>query len=223
MGSGSSSPKQNSGSAKDLDSAKDNGEPPVIVKVLTPLEITRKIHTAIRWNKDFDNIKELLEPEGACDFVDPQNGNAAIHIAAQNGHTNVVELLLQKKCNMNAKNLKGNTALHMAIGYDYYETAKFLIDAGADMNATNDSDFPASAGLEGDKSLAGAAVVSASTIDQFVSALDQLKRTLPRGIKKEIFMKVGLRLKKQFKDEWDNKRMQESFTALLHDWEPEPN
>jgi len=197
-------------------------EPPVVIKVLTPLEITRKLHTAIRWNKDFEDIKELLEPPGAADFTDPQNGNAPIHIAAQNGHNNVVELLLQKKCNINAQNLKGNTPLHMSIGYDYYDAAKLIIDAGADVNITNTAGFAGITGLEGDKSLAGAQVVSANTVQEFSDALKELRNQIPRGIKKEIFMKLGLKLKKTNTSDWNAKGLQAEFTSLLHNWEPEP-
>lgn len=200
----------------------ENVEPPVVIKVLTPLEITRKLHTAIRWNKDYEDITELLEPEGAADFIDPQNGNAPIHIAAQNGHTNVVELLFKKNCNINAKNLKGNTALHMAIGYDYYDAAKLLVDNGADIGILNDSGFAAIDGLEGDKSLAGAQMVSANTVEEFEAALVNLKQQIPRGIKKEIFMKIGLKIKKANAEAWVARDLQNKFTSLLHDWEPEP-
>ena len=41
--------------------------------------------------------------------------NAAIHLAAQNGFTGVVETLLKaKKINVNFKDLHANTALHLA-------------------------------------------------------------------------------------------------------------
>jgi ankyrin repeat protein len=207
--------------AKEPEEVKEE-EPPVVIKVLTPLEITRKLHTAIRWNKDFDDIKDLLEPEGACDFVDPQNGNAPIHIAAQNGHSNVVEILLEKKCNINAQNLKGNTALHMAIGYDYYDAAVLLLQGGIDAEMKNCAGFAGSTGLEGDKSLAAAQVVCANDAGEFSAALVSLKKQLPRGMKKEMFMKLGLKMKKANPAAWNEKGLQAEFTSLLHNWEPEP-
>ena len=193
MGCGNSAPVAAKGEEKPE-------EPAVVVKVLTPLEITRKIHTAIRWNKNFEEIQELLEPEGAVD---------------------IVELLIKKKCNINASNMKGNTALHMAIGYDYYAAAKVLLANGADNNATNVAQFPASKGLEGDKSMAGAAIVCAATVDEFMDALKLIKDTLPRGMTKETFIKTGLRMKKAHPDLWVSNKVQAEFTALLHNWEPE--
>jgi ankyrin repeat protein len=65
------------------------------------------------------------------------NGNRPIHIAAQNGHTDVVRLLVNKKCLLNEMNMKGNTAIHMAVGYDYYDAAKLIIDAGGDPRILN--------------------------------------------------------------------------------------
>ena len=65
------------------------------------------------------------------------NGNRPLHIAAQNGHTDIVRLLVNKKCRLNETNQKGNTAIHMAIGYDYYDAAKLIIDAGGDPKILN--------------------------------------------------------------------------------------
>lgn len=65
------------------------------------------------------------------------NGNRPLHIAAQNGHTDIVQLLIKKKCSLNEKNAKGNTAIHMAVGYDYYDAAKLIIDAGGDPSIEN--------------------------------------------------------------------------------------
>lgn len=193
----------------------------IIEKELTPLEKTRKLHTSIRWNKNENEIEALLEIEGSTEFVDPQNGNRPIHIAAQNGHVDIVKTLLKKGCDINSINLKGNTALHMAIGYDYYETAKLLIDSGANVDILNSSNFPASKGLEGDKSLATAAITAAITIDEYIFGLNMMKNQFPRGITKELFIKIGLKMKKSNTDEWNKKNVQDEFTTLLHNWDSE--
>ena len=108
------------------------------------------IHSAIRWQKP--NIADLLTHPGTVDCLDEQTGNVPIHIAAQNGYTDVVRLLIEKQANVNAKNKKGNTALHMAMAYDYFESVDLLLAAGADPTIANEGGFTADTGLEGDKS-----------------------------------------------------------------------
>ncbi|KAJ1417580.1 ankyrin repeat-containing domain protein, partial [Ochromonadaceae sp. CCMP2298] len=68
---------------------------------------------------------------------DAGNGNQPIHIAAQNGHFEALQLLISKRADANAKNLKGNTPIHMSVGYDYFECAMLLIEAGGKPMATN--------------------------------------------------------------------------------------
>lgn len=73
-----------------------------------------KLHSLIRWNKKPKQMRELLlQKPTLVDFHDPRNGNTAIHIAAQNGHLDVVTLLIESGADLNAKNSKGNTALHV--------------------------------------------------------------------------------------------------------------
>lgn len=80
----------------------------------------------------------------------------------------------------------------MAVGYDYYEAAKLIIDAGGDPGIVNIAGwdnlgrnvpyssftsisylgFPACKGLEGDKSLGIAALISAQTSEEALNALN---------------------------------------------------
>ena len=189
------------------------------MKDLSPLEVARKVHGSVRWNKDPNEVNELLSEPEQIDAIDPQNGNSPIHIAAQNGHVDIVKLLIERKCNINLQNLKGNTALHMAIGYDYYECAMVLLANGADGSIVNVAGFPAIRGLEGDKSLAGNAVTSANTFKEFQDALALIKTSHPRGMAKDLYVKVGLRLKKAYPEEWKSSNIQELFTTILQNWE----
>ena len=61
--------------------------------------------------------------------------------------------------------------MHMAMAYDYYEVVYALIDRGADVTVTNDAGFPASRGLEGDKSLALLAMVAAKDEAAVIAAM----------------------------------------------------
>ena len=72
---------------------------------------------------------------------DPVNGNAAIHIAAQNGHLDLVRKLIGVGAAVNAQNNKGLTALHMSVEYDFYFVCRFLLDSGADSDILNEARY----------------------------------------------------------------------------------
>lgn len=188
-------------------------------RTVNNLDEIRKFHGLIRWNKNQEEINAYLIVPEAINCVDTQNGNCPIHIAAQNGHLNLIKKLVDKKASLNVGNKKGNTALHMAIGYDYYWSAKLLLDSGADPNAKNAMGACAINGLENDRSLAGAAVVAATNITEYLDALNMLKTTLPRGIKKETYIKCGLKMKKENSNEWKSKDVQALFSEILNDFD----
>jgi len=145
----------------------------------------------------------LMSSAEALNCVDPNNGNRPIHIAAQNGHSDIVKFLIEKKADLNAKNAKGNTGIHMAIGYDYFETAQILIAAGADVNLTNDMGFPASLGLEGDKAMGIAALVCATNAAELDDALNRCESDID-SLNKVNFVSAGLKAKKTVAGGWSN-------------------
>jgi Ankyrin repeats (3 copies) len=168
------------------------------------------IQSAVRWNRDPNLVRSMLATGSeVANLGDPKTGNSPLHVAAQNGHHELVKMLLEYKSVVNSQNLKGNTSLHMAVGYDYYECVKLLLDSGADINLTNSADSPAHAGLEGDKSIGFAALVGAKTKADADQAFAMLKET-PGKLSKADFVKTGLRLKKEIPD-WP----QDSFKDVL--------
>jgi ankyrin repeat protein len=62
-------------------------------------------------------------------------GKTALTAAAENGMTKVVEFLLAKGANVNARDQYGETPLLRAADDDHADTAKVLIANGADVNA----------------------------------------------------------------------------------------
>ncbi len=82
-----------------------------------------------------------------------EKGNSnetALHIAAQEGHFEIVEFLVDtKKAIIDIKNDSGRTPLHLAIRYaakndnKNLKTINFLLEKGADINAITDSGFTA--------------------------------------------------------------------------------
>lgn len=161
----------------------------------------KPIHSAIRWNKPISEIEQLLSSSAAVNCVDASNGNRPIHIAAQNGHEDIIKLLIAKDVELNAKNAKGNTGIHMAVGYDYYTVAKLLIAAGADETLTNDLDIPSNLGLEGDKAMGIAALVCAESSDDVDEALNLCEDKIEK-LNKINFVSAGLKAKKVLGTAW---------------------
>jgi len=62
-------------------------------------------------------------------------GGATIIIwASQNGHTDIVHLLLDRGADVNAMGMYGNYALYVATKGNYIDTIRLLVDRGADIN-----------------------------------------------------------------------------------------
>ncbi len=161
----------------------------------------KPIHSAVRWNKPVEEVEILLSSPAAVNCPDTSNGNCPIHIAAQNGHDEMIKLLIAKGADLNMKNGKGNTGIHMAIGYDYFNVAKLLIAAGADENLQNDLGFPSYLGLEGDKAMGIAALVCAQTAADVDEAFKLCEERLER-LNRINFVTAGLKAKKNIGELW---------------------
>lgn len=162
----------------------------------------KPIHSAVRWNsKPIEEIEQLLNSPEAVNCVDTDNGNRPIHIAAQNGHLNVIELLIRKNAELDVLNGKGNTAYHMALGYDYYDVAMALSNAGARTDIVNEAGSPGYRGLEGDKTLGIAAFISATSTEQVEHAFRLCEGKLDE-VDKVQFIQAGLKQKKALGAAW---------------------
>jgi ankyrin repeat protein len=67
------------------------------------------------------------------DSPDPQTGCNALHFAAQNGHLEVVQLLLEKGYNINALNHDCETPALVAARFNHLSVFKLLYEQGADI------------------------------------------------------------------------------------------
>uniref|UniRef100_A0AAY5ETN1 Ankyrin 2 n=1 Tax=Electrophorus electricus TaxID=8005 RepID=A0AAY5ETN1_ELEEL len=70
-----------------------------------------------------------------------QNGLNALHLAAKEGHMDLVQELLDRGATVDAATKKGNTALHIASLAGQGEVVKVLIKRGADINAQSQNGF----------------------------------------------------------------------------------
>ncbi len=91
------------------------------------------------------NEVEVLGSIASSDFFEKlacvdENGNSLLHMAAANGHTASIQVLMT--CTaviklLNSQNSEGNTPLHWAALNGQSEAVKVLLGAGADMTLEN--------------------------------------------------------------------------------------
>jgi Ankyrin repeats (3 copies) len=93
--------------------------------------------TLIERNKEVPQIAILSTlPETQTDISGKDNnGGTALHLAAQFGHGEVVQWLLDAKANMEVKDNYGQTALICAAKKGHNKVVKLLLDVKADMEA----------------------------------------------------------------------------------------
>jgi CASK-interacting protein len=100
-------------------------------RLLTPLDLACE-------NGRFHVVNSLVQ-NSLCQrmIVNTTEPNAALHLAAKNGHTDIVRLLLLNGMDINRMTINDGTALHVACRNGRYETAKLLLECGIDINLCN--------------------------------------------------------------------------------------
>uniref|UniRef100_UPI003AACCFB2 ankyrin-2b n=1 Tax=Centroberyx gerrardi TaxID=166262 RepID=UPI003AACCFB2 len=74
--------------------------------------------------------------------MDPEeNGLNALHLAAKEGHVDLVQELLERGSAVDSATKKGNTALHIASLAGQAEVVKILVKRGADINSQSQNGF----------------------------------------------------------------------------------
>lgn len=71
-----------------------------------------EIHAATNRNS-VEELRAMLNP-GTVNLTDPTNGDSPIHVAAENGHVEVVKILIKFSANLNAQNGTGECTLELA-------------------------------------------------------------------------------------------------------------
>jgi hypothetical protein len=80
--------------------------------------------------------------EGTCIFdcdVRNKNGRCAVHVAAEQGEKEILEILATDGADIDAKDGQGNTPLLLACMAGHMDLAKMLIAKGANINAQNEA------------------------------------------------------------------------------------
>jgi cytohesin len=96
----------------------------------------------VAWKGDLAGVQaELDKGVDVDEGNDSWPGMTPLHYAADEGHTEVVELLIANGADVNAKNENGWTPLHLAAYWGGKEIVELLIAAGADVNAKDMSNW----------------------------------------------------------------------------------
>jgi len=185
----------------------DTHNPPPLIHTTPHITMASKtrveeFHSMIRWSKPVADVEAFAKANpSVLKDADAGNGNHAIHIAAQNDHRPLVELLLKLKVDVNSQNGTGQTALHMSQAYDYYWTAKILTASGANPGIENNDGHKACAGIEGDKDDKNyvAALSSAADGVELAAALVLLQNAPAGSIEKGSLVMEGMKARKRLK------------------------
>jgi hypothetical protein len=198
---------------------------------VTPEEVQKlekllKVHSSIRWGKTQEEVQGVMadlgfSAEEALCWIDPKTGNQALHIAAQNGHNRLVDLVLCTKADVNAQNKHGQTPLHMTVEYDLYFTSKRLLDKNADPQRANTAGHPAILGISGNKTGADAwdnpvTILVGAEDDpaELEEAMLALEKTDPTTLDKVSLAKAGIQKKRLCKVGWDAARFRKLMATL---------
>jgi hypothetical protein len=109
---------------------------------MTPEENTRlqREFSVAGWNGMMKDLRRILKAHpGAVHWVDDRSGMTALHGAANQCHTDVIQWLLEKGSDINARDDKGRTPLMHAAGNGGETHVQALLDGGADITLTDNA------------------------------------------------------------------------------------
>ena len=87
---------------------------------------------------DDEDVFEALKTGVSPNAVDA-HGRSGLHMAAGNGHTEVVKLLVEKGATVGLENAEGSTPLHWACLNGHVKIVEYLLDKGAKLSSCNKS------------------------------------------------------------------------------------
>ncbi|CAK9829301.1 Protein phosphatase 1 regulatory subunit 12A [Anthophora retusa] len=74
------------------------------------------------------------------DATHPKSGATALHVAAAKGYVDVIDILLQARCDVNAQDFDGWTPLHAAAHWGQLEACELLVENFCNMDIKNYAD-----------------------------------------------------------------------------------
>jgi ankyrin repeat protein len=109
---------------------------------------TKAIHVAVFYGLE-SLTSELLRIDPSCRDLQTSDGRTPLHIALENEHEGIVDLLVQQAASLTTTDKKGRTPLHAAIESGSELAVTQLVSAGADVNVVqSDGATPISVAVE---------------------------------------------------------------------------
>ena len=93
------------------------------------------IWAAASWRNDIATVHAHIDAGTNIDMVDDWTGKTALHYAAEYGHLEIAELLLNNGADVNRRDDDKATPLYFAAAGGFLEVARLLLIYGADINA----------------------------------------------------------------------------------------
>ena len=122
-----------------LDQASRHGKLEIVKQILVRVDDCAKyVYRALVGNRNLEAVRLLLDhgANGKC-------VNDALIYASGAGDLEIVKLLIEKRADLNAKNLNGDTALIRASSNCHFEVVKLLLNNGADVNVQDNDGLTA--------------------------------------------------------------------------------
>ncbi|KAG7672918.1 hypothetical protein Ndes2526B_g08555 [Nannochloris sp. 'desiccata'] len=98
-------------------------------------EIVDLLIDGARYN-DAEDVQSALD-QGADINSQDEQGRSAAHMAAANGHVDLLQNLIDRGATVNLANIEGNTPLHWACVNNQNAAVRVLMQAGANASALN--------------------------------------------------------------------------------------
>ena len=108
----------------------------ILIFMFSVILFGKQSSNALMDSLDKKDVKKAIEliNSGADINSKDRMGETPLIEASEEGLTEVVRVLVDKKVNLNAVNVRKRTALSRAASKGYTEIVKILVDAGADIN-----------------------------------------------------------------------------------------
>ena len=110
------------------------GYGPALDQTVPLAQNTTALYLACQENR-VDMVKLLLEHSVEALEIQRDDGVSPLYVAAHEGHTDCVALLLSAKANVNLCNGSGTSPLYIAVQKNFNDVARLLLDAGAHVNS----------------------------------------------------------------------------------------
>ncbi|XP_022731038.1 ankyrin repeat-containing protein P16F5.05c-like isoform X2 [Durio zibethinus] len=102
----------------------------------TPTETTQETVEELLEAARYDDMDDLIRLASTGVSLDSKDSQA-LHMAAANGHLDIVEYLIGSGVDVDASNVEKNTPLHWACLNGHVEVVKKLVLSGAHVNLLN--------------------------------------------------------------------------------------